>query len=185
MISNVLLVNALKCFVTEHEPAIAYETNEVIIDNGTAWKWWPMSEIHKAEEKECDNDWATCVSRQPINRTAIAILTRNGSITTSPTPPVPNECIACGKATWRRIGVGMEEGKIFVSLGCYGSELARHYEQKSCIYRPRASACSPAGTKAPGRADVGGDICSKCYCTEDGCNGSSTLIIIFLRLLWA
>ena len=57
----ILQVDSLKCLVTEFKP-VTRSTNEVIIDNGTAWKWWPVSEAGEAELKECDDSWPVCRS---------------------------------------------------------------------------------------------------------------------------
>lgn len=204
-----LTVDSLKCLVTEFNPITNPVTNEVTIDNGTFWKWWPVSEAGKAELKECDDSWTVCASRHirptmdpcDINPTLPSCQNRtipcisgydpNCTTTTAPTTTrTPNECIACGKSTWRRIGVGMEEGDVFVSMGCYGSEMAEEIEQKSCSYEPNAGEC-----QSPGESDlvrppqVGGHICSQCFCEEDGCNGSTNLFltngglfgILFLR----
>jgi len=188
-----LTVDSLKCLVTEFNPVINRVTNEVTIDNGTFWKWWPVSEAGKAELKECDDSWPVCASihilptRDPCDLDPLLPSCRNrtrppcryhGNCTTTTTTRAPNECIACGKSTWRRIGVGMEEGDIFVSMGCYGSQDAQHFEQKSCRYEPSANECiSPGEPGSTNSVAMGGHICSQCFCTEDGCNGSTALFL--------
>ena len=183
----ILQVDSLKCLVTEFKP-VTRSTNEVIIDNGTAWKWWPVSEAGEAELKECDDSWPVCRSihieptEDPCEFNRFDPICRNRTTTTTTatttTTRTPNECIACGKSTWRRIGVGMEEGDIFVSMGCYGSAAATHIEQKSCRYEPSANECkSPGETGSMNSVATGGHICSQCFCTEDACNGSTALFL--------
>ena len=189
-----LQVDSLKCLVTEFKPVTVRSTNEVIIDNGTAWKWWPASEAGEAELKECDDNWAVCVSRhiEPtedpcyINPFDPSCGNRSTTSTTTTTTRTPNKCIACGKSTWRRIGVGMEEGDVFVSMGCYGSGAAQaqHIEQKSCRYEPSADECKSPGEGGSMRSlAMGGHICSQCFCNEDGCNGSTALFLNYAALI--
>ena len=202
LIWNTVEVNSLECLVTEHEPEIDDATNEVITENGTAWKWWPMSEIHNAKLVACNDEWSVCRSRQlsdltttrnwPIGRQFVPITnepfpgpprpfpdrpttTSTTTASTATTTLVPNKCIACGKSTWKRIGVGEEEGEVFVSLGCYGSAAGAGVEQGSCTHHPRDRICRRRPLSG-GSATTGGHICSQCFCTEDGCNGGSNLL---------
>ena len=125
LIWNTVEVNSLECLVTEHEPVIDNATNEVITENGTAWKWWPMSEIHNAKLVACNDDWSVCRSRQLsdlrttrnwiFGRQNFPIFTDDSlpprpipdwptttTTTTAPTTTttlVPNKCIARGKST--------------------------------------------------------------------------------------
>ena len=190
-----LQVDSLKCLVTEFNPVTNPRTNEVTIDNGTFWKWWPVSEAGKAELKECDDSWRVCASRQirptpdPCFLNSSLPSCQNRPLPCIPgldipncteitTTMAPNECIACGKSTWRRIGVGMEEGDVFVSMGCYGSAIAEHIEQNSCRYEPSADECqSPGENVVVNSVAMGGHICSQCFCNEDECNGSTALFL--------
>ena len=133
-------------------------------DNGTEWKWWPMHKSYDAEVVTCNDDWAICSSRQPASNETSS----NDTVTTP--APVPNKCIACGKATWKRIGVGEEEGEIFVSMGCYGSLAGAAVEEMSCTHDPR-------GDERGSGPVVGGDIRSVCFCNEDKCNEGSTFSV--------
>ena len=189
-------MTALKCYVTEHEVSFEDERGMPVIDNGTSWKWWPMDKFHKNKESqlvECDDSWLVCRSRQPIHPTTpfdfdswvewnpfgprtTANPNRTTELTTT-TTPVPSKCIACGKSTWRRVGVGMETGEEFVSLGCYGSDMAKEVNQMSCHYNPSGN---PGCHKLPfsPSPDAGGDLCSQCFCdNDDGCNGSPKMSV--------
>ena len=98
---------------------------------------------------------------------------------TTTTTPIPPRCIACGKATWKKMGLQEQEGEELVALGCYGSDIAEEVAQMSCSYVPRGNpGCHKTRSFRDNRAiqdegSRGGDICSRCFCDEDGCNGSN------------
>ena len=200
-----VLVNALKCYVTELEVDLMDERKMPIIDNGTGWKWWPMDKfLQKGEDQmvECVDYWHVCASRQPqiprattkrvdpfdpyYPKTTIDPNTTEPTTTTTTEPPIPPKCIACGKSTWKRVGLGMEEGEEFVSMGCYGSLMAKEITQMSCNYNPRGMpGCRKMPfSPRPGPSSIGGDICSQCFCdNDDGCNGSPKLSITIGNLI--
>ena len=172
-------VNSLKCLVTQHNTREDSLTDELVHDNGSAWHFWPASELYRAKSVDCEDSWAICESHHPhppgFNRFG------NESSTTK----TPNRCIACGKVTWQRVVEGLEVGEIFVQLGCYGSELSRAVadDAKSykCNYAPSHLSLGPGDRNA-----AVGSVTSTCFCKDDGCNGSSkvsikkTIIIVML-----
>ena len=169
--------HSLECLVTELVPMIDRVANELTKDNGTEWKWWPIHKSYDAKVETCNDDWLVCRSKQleDLRTTTDRRDWRpaNSSNETTTTPaPVPNECIACGRFTWKRIGVGEEEGEIFVSMGCYGSAVGDLVEEMSCTHLPSVSLGD-----GPGLSIGGGDIFSQCFCNEDKCNEGSTFSV--------